>query len=385
MSGRRFWLATVGGLAVITLCLGLLANHYYLRKAEQNTASELILLAQLRRGALERYLKTAESEIRFWATNAGLLDIYHSARKDWEARRGDGEDPGAAARRAYVDNNPHPLGHRAKLLDAGDGTQYSVQHLRAQPLMRLLLSERGYYDFFAITPAGEVLYTVQKEDDYGTNLVDGPYRDSGLGEVFRKVLAAPPEAVLFTDFARYAPSGDQPAMFMATGSRDKDGVLTGVWALQLPTDRIIEVMRPSTGFGDTGQIYVVGEDLFMRSDSRFSKESTVLEINADSDTVRLALAGETGVAFTRDYRGVEVLSAYTSTRVGDGNWAIMSEIGSQELLKWASGNRPGLAGRLLLGLTLAIWSTWYIRRAGITDSTSDSASSLDLDLDLDPG
>ena len=54
---------------------------------EQDASRELTLLAQLRKGALERYFKTAESEFRFWATNAGLLDIYYSALEDWEARR----------------------------------------------------------------------------------------------------------------------------------------------------------------------------------------------------------------------------------------------------------------------------------------------------------
>jgi hypothetical protein len=47
----------------------------------------------------------------------------------------------------------------------------------------------------------------------------------------------------------------------------------------------------------------------MRSDSRFSFESTVLLQHVDSPTVQLALSGEEGRGVIDDYRGVEVLSA----------------------------------------------------------------------------
>lgn len=382
MSTRRFWGITITGLAVATLLMGVAANTLYFQKVKQDAARELMLLAQLRRGALERYLRTAESEIRFWATSEGLLDIYYHALADWQSRKAAGENPGAAARRGYIDNNPYPFGERRNLLDNGDGSEYSVQHLRAQPLMKRLLEERGYYDFFAITPSGDVLYTIEKEDDFGTSLVTGPYRDSGLGEVFQKTRAATAGTVVFTDISQYAPSRNVPAMFMAMALRDNAGGIEGIWALQLPIDRILEVMRPSVGLGDTGETYVVGQDLLMRSDSRFIEESTVLEIVADSSTVHRALRGEEGVAYTSDYRGVEVLSAFTSVQVNGGRWAIMSEIDRRELLGWAAGNRAEWAGLLGLSFVLAIWSAWYLRRGVDREGTDfDVSGSLDLDIE----
>ena len=109
MNSRRFWLTTLASLLFITFCLGLLADRYYFKRVEKNATAELVLLGELRRGALERYLKTAESELLFWATNAGLLDIYLSALKDWKLRQLNGEDPKAAPRAAYIDNNPYRL------------------------------------------------------------------------------------------------------------------------------------------------------------------------------------------------------------------------------------------------------------------------------------
>jgi methyl-accepting chemotaxis protein len=43
----------------------------------------------------------------------------------------------------------------------------------------------GYYDYFVIDLDGRVVQTHAREADYGTNLVNGPYKDSGLAEAFR--------------------------------------------------------------------------------------------------------------------------------------------------------------------------------------------------------
>ena len=65
----------------------------------------------------------------------------------------------------------------------------------------------------------------------------------------------------------------------------------GVLALQLPSDTIAEIMHFTAGMGDSGETYLVGPDLLMRSDSRFTEDSTILETTVDTGTVKLALAG----------------------------------------------------------------------------------------------
>jgi len=44
-----------------------------------------------------------------------------------------------------------------------------------------LIGEGGsllFYDVFLITPQGEIIYTHKHEQDFATNLIDGPYRNS---------------------------------------------------------------------------------------------------------------------------------------------------------------------------------------------------------------
>jgi len=46
----------------------------------------------------------------------------------------------------------------------------------------------GYYDLFLINPDGYCFYTVTREADYQTNLVNGQYANSGLGKLLKGVL-----------------------------------------------------------------------------------------------------------------------------------------------------------------------------------------------------
>lgn len=51
--------------------------------------------------------------------------------------------------------------------------------------MQDIMKDNGWYDLFLVHPKGHVFYSVTKEADYGTNMVSGKYRDSGLGKLVR--------------------------------------------------------------------------------------------------------------------------------------------------------------------------------------------------------
>ena len=83
------------------------------------------------------------------------------------------------------------------------------------------IEKMGFYDLFMIHPEGTIFYTVAREADYGTNLIDGPYADSGLGELFQRVMRN--KGYEMQDYAPYAPSGNEPAGFLGTPIMNADG------------------------------------------------------------------------------------------------------------------------------------------------------------------
>jgi len=190
----------------------------------------------------------------------------------------------------------------------------------------------GYYDFFLINESGDVFYTVTQEADYQTNLVSGQYSNSGLGKLFKQVQSN--RAFGMSDFSRYAPSNNDPAGFIALHLTTSSGASIVV-ALQLSIDKINEIMQQRAGMGKTGESYLIGSDLLMRSDSFLDPKGhsviasfagTVKNNGVDTEGAKLAIQGDIGEKIIIDYNGNPVLSAYTPIDINGIRWALLSEI-----------------------------------------------------------
>ncbi len=369
----------------LAVMLGLLIwgfSNWNLRYYQQYIGDRLELLVELRQRALEEYFATAEAELRFWSANQPLVEAMVTMHGIWNAP---GSKVAADARRLYVTDNPNPPGYLLNLNNAEDGSAYSQLHERVHAGARQFITRRNYYDFFLIGPEGDVYYSVEKESDFTTNLVDGPWQDSALAQVFKAAKGgAQGKVVATSDMQRYEPSAGEPAIFMGIAMHNVDDEFIGVLALQLPTDRILGIMTYTSGMGDSGETYLVGEDLLMRSNSRFAAESTILDQKVDTPTVKLALDGEQGRAVINDYRGVEVLSAYTPIDVGATRWAVMAEIDQAEIVAFAATQRPALSGALALIYGLALWTIWYWRGRRLPDE-SQPADLADMSFDSGDG
>ncbi len=201
------------------------------------------------------------------------------------------------------------------------------------------MTHYGYYDIFIICAKhGHVMYTAAKEADLGTNLSHGPYKDSGLAKLWRRVVET--RQAVFQDFSPYAPSNNEPASFIGYPVFDKDGTLVSVVALQLSLDAINRIMQQRDGMGETGEIYLVGPDKLMRSDSfldpqghsaKASFAGSVADNGVDTAASRKALQGKTGAEIVIDYNGTPVLSAYAPLQIGNTTWAILAEIEEAEV------------------------------------------------------
>ena len=360
-SRRFYWISGIG-LALLFIVVGFVANRYYVKIEMENHGAKLELLSTLRRNALLDYFDTVSTEMTFWSLNQQLLSSQRQIVARWHEYAAEEGDPSATLRQALITDNPFADGQRSQYNgDEREGIYWRFHQL-FHPFARRFVTERGYYDFFLISPKGHIFYSVEKEDDFATNLIEGPYKDTGLGWVYREAIRqAKTATVVFSDMESYPPSNFEPAMFMARALVDTDGTLLGVLAMQLPTDQLNSIMSSTAGMGESGETYVIGEDLLMRSNSRFSADSTVLKTRVDTVTGNRALQGETGVALSVDYRGIDVLSAYTSLDLNDIRWAILAEIDREEVIRQLAETRPLIAALLLFLYSLAMWSLWYIR------------------------
>jgi methyl-accepting chemotaxis protein len=164
-------------------------------------------------------------------------------------------------------------------------------------LLTKLNSELHFYDIFVVSPAGEVVYTVAREADYLTNLISGPYKESGLGKLYAN-LKNTNKNFAAADFAPYAPSNNLPAAFV--GVTQEIAGETWIVAAQFSIDSINALMQTREGMGRTGETYLVGPDKRMRSDSYLdptghsinaSFAGTTTENGVDTAAVNAALNG----------------------------------------------------------------------------------------------
>lgn len=240
---------------------------------------------------------------------------------------------GVIAQHQYISANPEPQGAKDGMLSPNDGTRYAEIHERFHPKFRNYLNKFGYYDIFLIEPeSGEIVYSVFKELDYATSLITGPYKDTNFADVFVAAKGASnQDAVVLEDFKTYVPSYSAPASFIASPIFS-EGQLIGVLVFQMPVDRINNVMKQSTGMGETGEVVLLGQDQKMRSQARNSEASTILTKTIDHEAATAALAGETGTKTVRNSDGTSQIVSYKPFEVLGLTWAVLASISENEAL-----------------------------------------------------
>lgn len=273
----------------------------------------------------------------------------------------------------YISNNTYPTGKKSMLDDAEDGSDYSRIHSLYHPVLRNFLEKFGYYDIFLLDAStGDMLYSVFKEVDFATSLVNGPYGATNFGNVVQKAMAsADKNFVQLIDFEPYDPSYHAPASFIASPVYDGDKKI-GIVVFQMPINKINQILTGNNkwredGLGETGETFLVGYDYKLRSISReliedmdghllaLKKlkydESTIQQIKKmetnilleeiKQDSITKALGGLTGTLLEKSKTGFDVLCSFAPLEIPDVRWVIMSTMKEEEASMRINNLREG--------------------------------------------
>ncbi len=219
------------------------------------------------------------------------------------------------------------------------------------------VESNGYDDLYMITPQGEVIYSVARADDFGTNLLDGDYSDTSLGELIRKVVGNGRYGI--ADYAPYPPADGAPVAFVAQ-PYTRNGETEVVVALRLGVEGINAFMGERSGMGESGESLLVGPNGKMRSDSLIApgSHSVVASFQQpergviETDSVRDVFENRgVGSGTTIDYQNREVIEAWTPVELGDGIfWALLSKVDQDEAFASAQRLQWLMVAALLLTL-----------------------------------
>ena len=225
----------------------------------------------------------------------------------------------SAARRTYIDNNPHPAGQRQQLQKGAAETPYDIEHGQVHSLLAPLLEQKGLYDIFLTDADGNLVYTVLKENDFATNLVSGTYSDSGLGRAIRGAMQT--GGIFFADFAPYAPSNGVPAAFQAYPI-EQGGKIIGTVAIQLPDD----LLSAAVQLESEGLTYIAGGDGLLRVQLAQTDVNDVLKTTISQDWIdRVRAAGGFIELESDGLLGTHSMITIEQHDVYGAEWFIVSE------------------------------------------------------------
>lgn len=307
--------------------------------------------------SLEAYLDRIESDLALFASNPFTVNALQGFSAAKEAL---GADAHKKLQRLYISGNPHPVGAKEELADAGDGSDYSKYHAAFHPWFSAFRKKEGYYDIFLFNAAGDLLYTAAKENDYATNIVNGPWKNSGLADVFKEARAAGKTgkpSVAFADFAPYGPSADAPASFVAYPVTTQTGAFIGVAAFQMSSEDISARLAPPASLGEHGEIVLLGKDLLARNASRFPEdggEAAILTRKIDNAFVQSALKGETGAGIFTAEGGEKHFIGYMPFSVYDENYALIGTASAEEALAPLAQMKTNLLRELAMSVLVSV-------------------------------
>ena len=286
-----------------------------------------------------------------------------------------------------------------KELNVKSRDKYPVKHPLAlskkekyEPYFQGYMKDYGYYDIFIISAEhGHVMYSAAKESDYGANLTHGTLKNSGLGEAYRAAIQN--KRPTFIDMEPYAPSNDEPAMFLSTPVYT-NGKIEAVLVFQISDASINNIMQYRNGYGDSQEDYLVGKDKLMRSDSFLDPKAHSLKASfanpsiGSVDTVasREALSGKTDTKIVMDYNNNPVLSSFSTIKIGnDFKWAILSEIDEAEVLMIPNSIRNAIIIASVITLLIIISIALFMLNISLVkplDSFKSTLLKIGKDNDL---
>ena len=350
------------------MVIALLVTSYLVRDALETAAKEkLEAVSEARYSALSHWMDTLHGQMTILAiapTTVRLLDEFSTGFYNL------GGNAQTLLQQNYLaKKSDNPVMQTPTSVAAYDRT-----HRIAQSYFTSRRDTYAWYDMFLIDSQGNVVYSLKKEADFATNLRTGPWRDSGLARAVMPLLQdAIPGQISFADFSLYPASKMQAASFIAMPVFDPEKQqFLGVVAIQLPIAIMNELMMDKKGMGETGEVIVVGKDGWMLTDSRFSKESTILKRQIKAKPSETVLAGNTATMIAPDYRGIEIIASvkpFTPFAVALGDkarWGIIAKVEHSEILsKYYHLQRALLftmAILTLFALSLGIWGGRTITR-----------------------
>ncbi|OMH31861.1 hypothetical protein BGP75_16380 [Motiliproteus sp. MSK22-1] len=236
-----------------------------------------------------------------------------------------------------------------------DSDDWALQVKAGQETLVTFTQRYDYlYDLFLIDREGNILFTVARESDLGTNLQWGSYSKTRFAMAFRNTLAT--GKVTFSDLERYLPSNNAIDGFLTTPLLDQSGDPIGIFAMKLRFHRVDRLLYNQEDRNLTH--YLIGEDGLLRTAIGDSQQE-VLSRRISTEIFKMHRQlhhGIEGVVETPDKaqsylgpNGQAVIGLHKEIKLPGTSWILISELNETKVLELAN-----LLGIVILGFVVMV-------------------------------
>jgi len=175
------------------------------------------------------------------------------------------------------------------------------------------LNIHNYHDIYIISLTGDIIFSMKHENDFGTNLNTGLYKDSELAKSFR--YSKESLKTIVSSFEYYSPSS-KAAAFISTPIYN-NGKVVAIFASQIDIDSLYAIVNDVSGLGQSGEVVIgrnIDNTVTVLNPLRHNKDAAFnMKIPIGSKIahpIQKAVQGEHGTGTFIDYRDTEVLAAW---------------------------------------------------------------------------
>lgn len=236
-----------------------------------------------------------------------------------------------------------------------------IAHTFQGDLVKLASRYDYIYDIFLIDGQGNIIFSVAKKKDFGTNLNNGPHAKTQFASAVRRSFAT--GETVFSDFERYQASDTLTSGFIAAPLINDKGDRIGVMAIEIRPTRIQSAFNV---IKDNTLHYLTASDGILRT--KIDDDSEVLVRNIRSQRTESAFAShdpDDGIHAVENYigaRGNQVIGISQPVKIWNVDWILVSEVDRDTALAAANWLGKFVLFALLLTVAIVAYLAFVISR-----------------------
>ncbi len=226
------------------------------------------------------------------------------------------------------------------------------------------IKDYNYHDiFFICAEHGHVMFTVTHENDFGTNLLTGKYKDTHLADMWKKVLKE--KKTIITDYQSYSPSNGEQVAFAGTPVY-KNNKLVGILAVQLSSVKINETVLYTNKLFQTSETYIVGkssDEKYRLKTDRIVKSAKIGD-EKTGDIIKLCIEDSiTDKALKTGSTGSEEYEYFTPLSINGLKWGLFTTVSVDEVLAPIYYEKKIIIIVSIIAILLIILSAYFLSKS----------------------